>query len=144
MTSENFLDALNDDLRGNPVLIAGAPSPSDVDQIEAFAGFPLPCDYRAFVQKYGAAIVGPYSVYGVGTSEAMGATDRSVRTVTEHFRADGWPGSENSLVISTDHAGNPITIDSAGFVYKFDHDLGTTDLLSTSFASFVMSILDSK
>jgi hypothetical protein len=137
----NFLNALEDDLAGDPVLMAGTPLASDISQIEAFAGFPLPGDYRAFVEKYGAAIVGPYSVYGVGASEAMGENESSVIAVTERFRADGWPGTEDTLVVSMDHAGNAITLDAQGFVYRFDHDSGTNEVLAPSFGNFVVKCL---
>jgi hypothetical protein len=140
MTS-NFLDALDDDLAGDPVLMAGAPLVSDINRIEAFAGFRLPVDYRAFVEKYGAAIVGPYSVYGMGTSEAMDNNENSVIIVTERFRANNWPGSENALVISTDHAGNAITLDAQGIVHRFDHDSGSTEVVASSFGNFVVKCL---
>jgi hypothetical protein len=134
----NFLRVLEDDLAGNPVLVAGTPLASDISQIEAFAGFPLPADYRAFVEKYGAAIVGPYSVYGVGASEAMGKNESSVIAVTERFRADGWPGAEGTLVVSMDHSGNAITLDAQGIVHRFDHDSGTSEMLAPSFGNFVI------
>lgn len=140
----DFLKALEDDLTGDPVLVAGSPRASDVRQIDAFAGFPLPEEYRAFVEKYGAAIVGPYSVYGVGASEAMGDNENSVIAVTERFRADGWPGTEDALVISMDHAGNAITLDDQGFVHRFDHDSGATEVLASSFGDFVVKCLASE
>lgn len=64
-----YLDA---QLASGPVLVAGPASESAVAEIEAAAGFALPADYREFVARYGAAIVGPYSVYGAGGAEAMG------------------------------------------------------------------------
>jgi hypothetical protein len=139
--TNSFLATLEDNFAGDPELMAGAPLASDISKIEAFAGFRLPADYRSFVEKYGAAIVGPFSVYGVGASEAMAENDGSVIAVTERFRADGWPSAEGTLVVSMDHAGNAITLDAQGLVHRFDHDSGTTEMLARSFSDFVVKLL---
>lgn len=39
--TRNFLDALEDDLADDPVLVAGVPLASDINQIDAYAGFPF-------------------------------------------------------------------------------------------------------
>ncbi|HEY5721143.1 MAG TPA: SMI1/KNR4 family protein [Allosphingosinicella sp.] len=140
MRSDIF-EILDDFFSEFPVLVAGAPQASEVDQIESFAGFQLPLEYRMFVERYGAAIVGPHSVYGVGASEAMGKYEASVIAVTERFRAEGWPGTEDTLVISMDHAGNAITLDARGIVHRFDHDDGSTDELASSFGMFIEKLL---
>lgn len=71
----------------------------------------------------------------------MGDNENSVIAVTERFRADGWPGTEDTLVISMDHAGNAITLDVQGVVHRFDHDSGVTEVLAPSFGDFVVKCL---
>ena len=132
-----MFDKLDADLSGDPVVMAGPALASEIDEIEAFAGFPLPDSYREFVRMYGAAIVGPYPIYGYGASEAMGAKEASVVEVTERFRSDRWPGSAEALVISMDHTGNAITMDASGQVHRFDHDAGVSEVISKSFEQFV-------
>ncbi len=134
--TQDVLGLLDREFAEDPGLAAGKPVPSDIALIEQFAGFALPADYRMFVEKYGAADVGPFSIYGVGAFEMMEDDEDSVIGVTKHFRLDGWPGTEDSLVISVDHAGNAITMDAAGAVRRFDHDFGDTADLGT-FTSFL-------
>lgn len=132
-----MFENLQADLAHHPVLVAGPAPTSQIDRIEAYAGFHLPPSYREFVSRFGAAIVGPYPVYGSGAAEAMGSEGSSVITVTERFRADRWPGCTGALVISMDHAGNAITMDGSGQVTRFDHDTGANELVSESFEQFV-------
>ncbi|TCM12035.1 SUKH superfamily protein [Novosphingobium sp. PhB165] len=128
---------LDADLNGDPVLVAGPALESQIDAIQAFAGFPLSPSYREFVKRFGAALVGPYPVYGSGASDAMSKDDASVIDVTKRFRSDGWPYSDRSLVVSTDHAGNAIMLDEKGSIHRYDHDAGTIEFISSSFESFV-------
>ncbi len=139
--SNDFLEALEADVGDDPVLVARAATWEQILEIEEFAQFTLPADYVHFLERYGAAIVGPYSVYGVGASEAMGNDERSIIEVTDRFRRDHWPGVENTLVISMDHAGNAITLDAHGAVRKFDHDAGMETILAPNFAEFVIRCL---
>jgi hypothetical protein len=121
-----------------PVLVAGSTAPQAVQQIEEFAGFPLPESYRDFVARYGGAIVGSYSVFGSGASTAMGGNESSVIEVTNRFRADNWPGSDDALVVSMDHAGNAIMLVKDGKIVSFDHDAGETDILAPTFERFII------
>ncbi len=134
---ETVLADLDAEFTKHPVLVAGPASAADVSQIEAFAGFSLPADYKIFVERYGGAIVGPYSVFGFGASDAMGDDEFSAIQVTERFRSQQWPWTESHLVISMDHAGNAITLDAQGRVYRYDHDSGSTEELACSFESFI-------
>lgn len=131
------LDLLDSDYAKYPMLVAGPATPSDISQIEEFTGYSLPQDYKVFVEKYGGAIVGPYSVFGFGASEAMGDDESSAIEVTKRFRSQDWPGTKTCLVISIDHAGNAITLDANGHVRRYDHDCGSTELIAESFEDFV-------
>lgn len=132
-----MFEKLDADLNGDPVLVAGPASAEALAAIAAFAGFPLPASYSEFVARYGAAIVGPYPIYGSGVSEAMAAEEASVIGVTQRFRSDRWPGTSEALVISMDHAGNAITLDASGRVQRFDHDDGVEEIISQSFEGFL-------
>lgn len=132
-----MFEKLDSDLKGDPVLVAGPVEAVHIDAISAFSGFPLPASYREFLRRYGAAIVGPFPVYGSGAPEAMAARDSSVIDVTRRFRGDGWPGAADALVISMDHAGNAITMDAFGLVSRFDHDTGVSEIISNSFEGFL-------
>ncbi|MBS0253880.1 MAG: SMI1/KNR4 family protein [Proteobacteria bacterium] len=121
-----------------PVLVAGAANAGRISELEDFAGFRLPAAYKEFVERYGGAIVGPYSVFGWGASEAMGSNEDSAIAVTNRFRADLWPGSENNLVVSMDHAGNAIMLDEMGTISRFDHDSGDTEILAPGFEHFIL------
>lgn len=134
---ETTLSLLDSGFAKHPVLVAGPASAAHVSQIEAFAGFSLPSDYKTFVERYGGAIVGPYSVFGFGASDAMGDEETSTIQVTNRFRSQQWPGTETNLVISMDHAGNAITLDRKGHVHRYDHDSGSTEELADSFENFV-------
>ena len=132
-----IFDKLDADFGDDPVLVAGPASKQDADAIEAFAGFTLPESYREFIARYGAAIVGSYPVYGSGASEAMGSQQRSVIEVTQRFRADAWPHSDEGLVVSMDHAGNAMILDANGRVRRYDHDGGIDEVISDTFESFL-------
>jgi len=136
--NEEIVSKLDMDFAKHPVLVAGPASAADVGRIEDFIGFRIPADYKHFVARYGGAIVGPYSIFGYGASDAMGNDEGSVIQVTQHFRSRRWPGAESALVISIDHAGNAITMDQKGCVRRYDHDSGTTEQLAESFEEFVI------
>jgi hypothetical protein len=109
-----------------------------VQDIQDFAGFIVPESYRDFVVRYGSAIVGSYCILGSGVSTAMGANESSVLELTNRFRADNWPGSDDALVISMDLAGNAIMLARDGRIVCFDHDAGETDILAPTFEAFII------
>jgi SMI1-KNR4 cell-wall len=135
-TMYELLDATFEEF---PVLVAGPVALSEAERIERFAGFSLPNSYKGFVTRYGGAIVGAYSVFGCGASTAMGVDEGSAIDVTNRFRADCWPGSDASIVISVDHGGNAIMLYENGEIVRFDHDFGVTEILATSFEDFILN-----
>src|SRR4051794_34532366 len=98
-----------------PIMRAdGAPSQAEIAQAEQQIGVPFDEDYREFLLRYGGAMVGPYPIFGLRTVEVMGTDHWSVLDVTRHYRSDGVPGVERWVVISEDHAGNPVGMDAEG------------------------------
>jgi hypothetical protein len=121
----------------SPVMCAGGVDRIEVDTLQNQIGFELPPDYREFLEKFGGAIVGPYSVYGLRASEAMGDDESSAMKVTERFRADGWLGTDRWLVVSMDHSGNPVGLDRDGKIWISDHDAGGLQILASSFEDYL-------
>jgi hypothetical protein len=86
--------------------------------------------------RYGAGIVGPYPIFGVRPVEDMG-DEWSVVELNRRFREERWPGMGSSLVVSVEHAGNPLVVDETGRVLVLDHDLGGVSLVAHSFEDFL-------
>jgi hypothetical protein len=133
----DIMTQLEAKFREHPFLAAKEVPLSAVQPLEDFAGFGLPADYKEFVRRFGGAMVGAYPIFGVIEAEVMGDGEIAI-SVTERFRADGWPGTEDWLVIPVDHAGNPIGIDGSGVVWISDHDTGTVDVLAKSFKEYIV------
>lgn len=131
------LHALDTMFRESPVMCAGTATREEVDQLESSIGFRLPDDYREFVERFGGAIVGPFSVYGVQGSDAMGDDESSALDVTNRFRSDGWQGTDQWLVVSMDHSGNPVGLDREGKVWISDHDAGAIQELAPTFEDYL-------
>lgn len=110
---------------------------SEVKKLEEYVGFALPEDYKGFVVLFGGAIVGPYSIFGLRSAEAMGTDEASAIVITERFRQKRWPGTEEWLVVSMDQAGNPVGIDLEGRVWIADHDAGAVEVISGTFDEYL-------
>jgi len=95
-------------------------------------------DYVTFLRRYGGATVGGSEIYGLRPVEGMGV-EWSVVMVTQRFRQDRFPGTEDWYVISDDGYGNPIGIARDGRVMISDHDTGTISVLENSFEEFLVN-----
>ncbi len=109
----------------------------EIDRAVARLGLSFPDDYRDFVARYGSAIVGAYPVFGLRPVEPMG-NEWSVVEVNQRYRADGWPGVDDWLIVSADHAGNPIGIGKDGRLWLSDHDFGDITVAAESFEDFLL------
>lgn len=137
VVSAETWDALDRLFERSPDLKAGAVPLSEIEQAEQALGVTLADDYRRFVARYGAAIVGALPVYGLGRARPMGKSEASFVDVTRRFRGQGWPGVEAWTVISMDHSGNPVGLDASGAVWISDHDAGTIEKLADDFEGFL-------
>ncbi|MBA3707847.1 MAG: SMI1/KNR4 family protein [Planctomycetes bacterium] len=97
-------------------------------------------DYRDFILRYGAGIVGSQSVIGIGRAEAMGKQEASVSDATFFFRKEAWIGVNDWYVISIDGSGNPIGVDRNGEVHTSDHDARKVVRLCGSFEEWIERI----
>ncbi len=125
------------ELEAWPDLVAGAAGADEVRRACHSLGVEPAQDYLEFVVRYGAGIVGPYRIYGLGRAEAMGVDEASMVAVTEHYRGPRWPGVEAWLVVSMDHAGNPIGLAEDGTVWLSDHDAGEVVQIASSFEDYL-------
>lgn len=130
------LEALEQKFRESPFLKGGEVPRTEIDQAATALGVTLPPDYVEFVEKFGGGIVGPYPIFGLRKVNAMGRAF-SVVNVTNDFRKQNWRGTENWIVISEDHAGNPIGIAPDGKVWISDHDFGQVATVAESFEHYI-------
>lgn len=121
----------------HPVMKAGPVAYDEIDTAAATANVQLPKDYREFIHRYGGAIVGPLPIIGLRKAPAMARSESSVFELTERFRRQGWREVENWLIISVDHAGNPVGLDKDGKVWINDHDAGVVEPIAENFESFL-------
>lgn len=120
-------------------MMAGSVAESDIVEAAKAFGVYLPDDYMQFVCRYGGATVGPYNIYGLKASHTMGRNEASVFEVTKKFRSEGWAGVEDALVISSDHAGNPVYLKPDGKIWITDHDFGGEAKIADSFEDYLLS-----
>jgi hypothetical protein len=138
------IDLLNDFFARMPFMKGGKTSAAEIDIAEGALGVHFSADYRTFLEQFGGAIVGPYSVYGLRRAEPMDGFLWSVVSVTQHFRSEAWPGADGWYVISMDHAGNPIGVDNCGKLLTFDHDAGVMVEVASDFETYLLNCLCNK
>ena len=132
------IDRLDAQFAEFPMMRANdAPSKAEIAQAEQQTGVPFDEDYREFLLRYGGGIVGPYPIFGLRPVEVMGSNHWSVVDVTRHYRSCGVPGVERWVVISEDHAGNPVGMDAEGAIWIHDHDFGGISALAESFEEYL-------
>jgi hypothetical protein len=121
----------------HPVMKAGPVAYEEIDAAANIAGVKLPEDYREFIHRYGGAFVGPLPIIGSRKAPAMARSESSAFEVTERFRRQGWGAVKDWLIISVDHAGNPIGLDRDGKVWIHDHDAGVIEPIAENFEDFL-------
>jgi hypothetical protein len=136
--NEETTTRLTDKLSESPILRAESlPNAAEIDDASSEIGVPFSSDYRDFLLKFGAAMVGPYPIYGVRPVEAMGDDSWSVVAMTKRFREDNVPAANRWVIVSSDHAGNPVGMDRDGAIWIHDHDFGGVAPLAKNFEEYV-------
>ncbi len=120
-----------------PEMVAGPVDAQEIGNLEKAVGFPLAEDYKLFVSRFGGAIVGPFRIFGLRASTAMGRHESSALETTRRFRDDEWEGVGDWLVISMDHSGNPVGLDRDGRIWISDHDAGAVQQLALTFEDYL-------
>ena len=128
--------ALTHNLEEFPILRGEPAEWSEIDEASRAVGLPFPDDYRRFIRRFGAGVVGAYPIFGVRPVEAMGIA-WSVVERNRFYRAQSWPGVENWVVFSADHAGNPFGF-AEGRVLLSDHDWGQIVEIAPNFEEFLI------
>ena len=132
------IELLNAAFSEFPIMVADTcPAIEEINAAETALGIPFSLDYRVFLEKYGAAMVGPYPIFGLRQVEVMGNDEWSVVDMTKRFRNEGVPEIQAWIVFSMDHAGNPIGMDSKGGTWIYDHDFGGACKLYSNFETFL-------
>lgn len=132
---------LDDLFAKHPTLKASGVPDSEIAEAESALGKHFSDDYRKFLRRYGAGIVGPLPVMGLRHAAPMGEDFWNVVEVTRVFWAQTWPGTSDWYIISVDGSGNPIGIDGAGRVWISDHDTGEVEVLADDFLSWLGGLL---
>lgn len=110
---------------------------SEIEEASRLIGVPFTLDYVEFIKRYGGASVGAYEIVGTQRAEYMGSDVETVLDLTNHFRKQRWPGSENWAVFSTDQGGNPIGIGKDGMIWLSDHDYHQIVAICRTFEEFL-------
>jgi hypothetical protein len=136
MSSEVWA-AIEEMFTKHPVMKAEPVAYDEIDRIATAVGIRFSEDYREFVHRYGGAVVGPLPIIGLRKAPAMARTESSMLEVTKHFRRQGWKGVGDWVVISVDHAGNPIGLDNDGKIWISDHDVGVVEVIAKNFEEYL-------
>ncbi|MGC4002693.1 MAG: SMI1/KNR4 family protein [Pirellulales bacterium] len=113
------------------------PDSAEIDDASNEIGIPFSSDYRSFLLTFGAAIVGPYPIYGLRPVEVMGDDSWSVVEMTKQFRAEGVASAHEWIIFSSDHAGNPVGMDRVGKIWIYDHDFGGVAPAAENFEEYL-------
>ncbi|MBP1990095.1 SMI1/KNR4 family protein [Paenibacillus eucommiae] len=125
---ERELSELDGIFRGEPA------TDEEIAQAEQTLQVTFDSVYVDFIKRFGGSYY-KLSIYAFKNSTMLEA--RTVTDLTLEFRNGGWPGTEDSYVISIDLAGNPIMIKPDGKVVTFDHDFGGTHIVAESFEALL-------
>ena len=129
--------ALDDLFSRTPILRAEGVETDEIAAAEHEVGVKLDEDYKEFIRRYGGAIVGPFRVFGLRKAVPMGRNEESFVEVTKTFRRQRWPGVEAWAIISMDHAGNPVGLDTEGKVWIYDHDARAAKVIASDFEDYL-------
>jgi SMI1-KNR4 cell-wall len=139
--TSDTIDRLDAEFAEFPIMRArNAPSEAELTEAEGQIGRPFEENYREFLLRYDAAMVGPYPIFGLRPVEVMGTDRWSVVDVTRHYGSLGIPGAGQWVIVSEDQAGNPVGIDAEGTVWIHDHDFGGVARLAGSFEKYVRGV----
>ncbi|WP_428145560.1 SMI1/KNR4 family protein [Delftia acidovorans] len=114
----NIIDLKN----SYPFMFSEGVSQSEIQKlIDVYHGL-VSSQYQEFLKFSGGAIIGAYPLYGVSSVELMDAHFNTVSKVTNKYEDDGMIEKGRFLVISENHAGDPICLNVDGSVVEFSHD----------------------
>jgi len=136
--NEETIDRLTAKFAEHPVLRGRPAADAAIESAQQRLKCRFDRDYIEFLRRFGSAVVGPNSIFGIGVADAMGE-DEEVVEQTERFRAQRWPGVGNWYIVSVDGRGNPIGIAPDGKVRLSDHDVGDISDVAESYEMFLVN-----
>ncbi len=83
-------------------------------------------------------MVGAYPIYGLRPVAVMGDDSWSVVAMTKQFREENVPEAKGWVIISSDHAGNPVGMDRDGAIWIHDHDFGGVTRVASTFEEYLL------
>jgi hypothetical protein len=120
-----------------PGMRAEGVAQSEIDEAVVRLDVPFPADYREFLHRYGGGHAGSLPIAGLRRWEFAGRGEWSVVELTEHYRAQRYPGADRWVIFSDDGFGNPFGFDEFGRVWISDHDSCEFVCLESSFEDWV-------
>jgi cell wall assembly regulator SMI1 len=129
--------------------VSGPCSDSDIRQAENELGVKFPSQYKEFLSKCGAALLGGVEVYGLPNPETNDPPVwQNVVTVTKQLRSWGQAGTEKPSLV-------PIAEDGTGVYFFVDtHDFPNTTIfaigpgvekkMSSDFFEFIVNLSEGK
>lgn len=121
-----------------PFLFAGPASEDEIVNTEKCIGMAFSPGYRAFLHRYGGALIGTFAILGVKPYEGY----ETVTEYTQRCRDEGWLATDGWLVVAVDGAGNPIGIAADGSIWISEHDGGSAvSKLADSFDEWLAALV---
>lgn len=122
-----------------PGSCASGASDAEISEASARLGIAFPSDYSDFLSRCGGGDAGSYAIAGLRRWEFAANDDWNVVSLTEHFRKQGYPGTERWVVFTDDGFANPIGFDAEGRVWLSDHHYTEFVGLELSFEAWLRS-----
>jgi len=122
MMSDEIYLRLNELKKKYPFMYSKPATEEELMILESYSGWRIPEECIEFLRFSSGAVVGAYPIYGVNPNELMGKNRNTIISATTDFRLDGWSFGEEFIVISENHAGDPVLLNKDGFVLMQSHD----------------------
>jgi len=97
-------------------------SENELMALRVYFGWPIPEKYIEFLKFSSGAMVGAYPIYGTNPIELMDKRRNTIISATDDFRHDDWNFGTGCMVMSENHAGDPILLYKNGCIAMLSHD----------------------
>jgi len=108
----------------------------ELNIMQSYAGWNMPDDYLRFLKLSSGAMVGAYPVYGANPIKLMDKNLNTMMAVTQHYRDEGWRVDKDFIVVSENHAGDPLLLNQTGYLLMPSHD-GFSEQRWPNFSAFL-------
>lgn len=111
-----------------------------LDSLSDTFGVPVPACFRKTFFLICSSPLASLELADAPVREPL-QSGRTCADLTESFRSDNWPGTENWIVFATDESGNPVGFDNEGRIWISDHLTGSLGCIAADFESFLEAYL---